>query len=692
MPFSSPSAAPNALPDDTPLPPLTKEQSFIWLLRPDIRGEAVNQSPSGMRRFLVWWALNQRREYPRAPILTDTQVSYLAGTVSGLPPLDGPPVTRLMLGLWELLDHIRNRFNLGTAEGRVGLFDWCFLTAVSELGLERCVLAEQQRALAKPVAVATDTGLPVTLAMLSLWRFRQDVRDSFNLRRPEGVSAFLSWVLVYGFKEFPALALYSDEALLRALTAPGEGFARDLEPLDSLSAVLWQARMDLQTGFPLDCMEGRRAYLEWYYAEGARSCGHDTLRGFSAVSPPPCPASPSAPTSAAVRPALKRDRTPGVNLIGFARGELGIGEDVRMAATACAAAGIPFTVYDTPPGPTHRQADRRLDAHITTEAPHAVNVFCLTGFDTAHTYVEHPHLFEGRYNIGYWPWELPEWPASWNCAYDIVDEIWVSTRYTQEAFALTSPVPVLLMPMAVVGTPARVYQRAEFGLPPGRFLFLFTFDWNSYVARKNPEACIAAFQAAFAGQGTDVGLVLKVMGGRNEDPRWRALLERVAVDPRIHIVNGTLDRDAVLGLASVCDAVVSLHRAEGFGRTLAEAMLLGKPTIATAHSGNTDFCTPATSALVPARIVPVRSGEYPWGEGMSWGEPDIGQAAQAMQRLVYDGAYRHTIALAGHRFVTECYAPRTVGLRYRRRLAVILERLTRGELTHSCAAANSQQG
>ena len=674
MPFSSPSARPPALPDDAPLPPLTTEQDFIWLLRPDIRGETVERTPPGMRRFLVWWALNQRREYPKAPALTEAQAVYLAGSVVGLPPLDGPPVTRLMLGLWELLDHIRARFDLGSAEGRVGLFDWCFLTAVPELGLECCVLDEQRRALAEPIAIAADTGLPVTLAMFSLWRFRKDVRDSFDLRRPEGVSAFLSWVLIYGFKECPGLALYTEEALVQALTTPGEGFARGLEPFDSLSAALWRARADLQARFPLDRAEDRCAYLDWYLAEGARSCGHDTLRTPRAARP----ASASAVARPAAHPIMGRDRTPGVNLIGFARGELGIGEDVRMAAEACAAAGIPFTVYDTPPGPTHRQADRRLDSHITTEAPHAINLFCLTGFDTARAYVEHPQLFAGRLNIGYWPWELPEWPAAWASAYDVVDEIWVSSRYTQDSFALTAPVPVLLMPMAVTTASGRNYRRADFGLPEGRFLFLFTFDWNSYVARKNPSACIDAFQAAFPpGEEAGVGLVLKVMGGRDEDPHWRALLARVAADPRIRIFHGTLDRDAVLGLAKLCDAVVSLHRSEGFGRTLAEAMLLGKPTVATAYSGNTDFCTPESCALVPARLVTVQPGEYPWSEGMVWAEPDVGQAALAMRQLVSDRPYREAIALAGQRLVAARHEPRTVGLRYRRRIEVLLDRISR---------------
>ncbi|GAA4246848.1 glycosyltransferase [Azospirillum formosense] len=658
----------NGWSDEAPVPTLTAEQNFIWLLREDIRGKALVNAPSGRRRFLAWWALNQRKEYPKASDLTDAQITYLTTPMANAGVGSTPPLTHLMIGVWELLDHIRSRFDLHSEEGRTDLFDWYCLTAVSELGLDRYLSADQRRYLADPVALVGDTGLPVTRAMLSLWRFRKDVRGAFDLGRPDGLRAFLSWVLVYGFKECPILTLYCDEEFKRALKTAGRGLAHGLEPLDSLATALWHAREELQLHFPLNSLDGRHAYLAWHRNEGQRAYGQDVL--FELAQTPP----PQARTAAAPRRAL----TPGVNLIGFARGELGIGEDVRMAAKACAAVGIPFTVYDTPPGPTHRQADRRLDAYITTEAPHAVNVFCLTGFDTARTYVEHPNLFESRYNIGYWPWELPDWPASWASAYDIVDEIWVSTRYTQEAFALTAPVPVLLMPMAVAGTPARAYRRADFGLPEGRFLFLFTFDWNSYVARKNPGACIDAFQAAFPpGGAAGVGLVLKVMGGRDDDPRWRALLARVAADPRILVLHGTLDRNAVLGLATLCDAVISLHRSEGFGRTLAEAMLLGKPTIATDHSGNTDFCTPETCALVPGRLVPVQPGEYPWGEGMMWAEPDVGQAALAMRRLVSDHAHRELIARAGQRLVATRHDPCAVGLRYKRRIEALLSRLAR---------------
>lgn len=422
----------------------------------------MTDHPSGLRRFLVWWALNRHREYPKASELTDAQIAHLAAPIPGFG--ENPPLTGFMIGLWELLSHIQTRFDLNTLEGRWGLFDWYCLTAVSELGLERYISANQRLYLAEPIAVVADTGLPVIRAMLSLWRFRDDVRNAFDVGHPDGLRAFLSWILVYGFKECPTLALYCNEPLKQALVAVGRGFALGLEPLDSLSAALWKAREELQVHFPLDSAEHRHAYLNWYQSEGREACGHGVLFAPLQAEAPP-------PRRTATTP--RQPLTPGVNLIGFARGELGIGEDVRMAASACAAAGIPFTVYDTPPGPTHRQADRRLDAHITTEAPHAVNVFCLTGFDTARTYVEHPHLFEGRYNVGYWPWELPDWPAPWASAYDIVDEIWVSTRYTQEAFTLTAPVPVLLMPMAVAGTPARVYRRTEFGLPEGRFLFLF---------------------------------------------------------------------------------------------------------------------------------------------------------------------------------------------------------------------------
>jgi glycosyltransferase involved in cell wall biosynthesis len=176
----------------------------------------------------------------------------------------------------------------------------------------------------------------------------------------------------------------------------------------------------------------------------------------------------------------------------------------------------------------------------------------------------------------------------------------------------------------------QVTSRKSLGLPDKPFLFLFVFDFNSYLARKNPQAVIAAFQQAFPQGDASVGLVLKTMNSRPNEEAWDDFARQCAADPRIVLLNHTLDRALVLGLVNACDAYVSLHRAEGFGRTLAEAMLLGKPVVGTDFSGSTDFLTTMTGYPVKWRKKMLKTGDYPFietGEGAYWADPDIDHAA-----------------------------------------------------------------
>jgi glycosyltransferase involved in cell wall biosynthesis len=161
-------------------------------------------------------------------------------------------------------------------------------------------------------------------------------------------------------------------------------------------------------------------------------------------------------------------------------------------------------------------------------------------------------------------------------------------------------------PVVKISTPidvklSRVYTRSEFGLPDDRFLFLFSFDFNSFAARKNPEATIRAFQRAFAPSRRDVGLVIKSINGRNKPEGMRTMRDLIGSDDRIAIVDEFFSRDEVSGLQSVVDAYVSLHRAEGLGLGLAESMYLGKPVIGTRYSGNLEFMDDANSCLVDLR-------------------------------------------------------------------------------------------
>jgi glycosyltransferase involved in cell wall biosynthesis len=223
------------------------------------------------------------------------------------------------------------------------------------------------------------------------------------------------------------------------------------------------------------------------------------------------------------------------------------------------------------------------------------------------------------------------------------------------------PVPVLLRPDLSL-------RRAAFGLPEGRFLFLFSLDLASFRSRKNPEAVIAAFRRAFPTGAENVGLVIKVHGSNSFDDQ-RTLLPQETADPRIFVIDKDLRRPQVDALTGLADCFVSLHRSEGFGFGMAEAMALGKPVIGTDYSGNTDFLTEATGFPVAYRLITVPPGAYPGYEDQVWAEPDLEQAAWLMRQVVAGNGGVAERSDAGRRYMAEHHSAAAVGTKVQNRLA-----------------------
>lgn len=228
------------------------------------------------------------------------------------------------------------------------------------------------------------------------------------------------------------------------------------------------------------------------------------------------------------------------------------------------------------------------------------------------------------------------------------------------------------MPLAIREPKETKFQRFQFGLPERRFLFLYTFDGSSGLSRKNPFAAIDAFLAAFPNGSEPVGLVLKTKNVKQNDPAGALLREMAKRDTRIFLIEANFSKEETFGLQMVCDAYVSLHRAEGFGMTIAEAMLLGKPTIATNYSGNTDFCLPDTCCLVDYRLIPIEPGDYRFSEGQKWADADIDCAAKHMRNLVADSQLAARIGRAGAQYVRNNHSLASVGARMKTRTAEIV--------------------
>lgn len=508
---------------------------------------------------------------------------------------------------------------------------WWVLSGHREYPATQVLLTEaQRRTLFKPLAGwPVKGGLGMNLLMRCLFEHRPDLQAAFDIASPVGVWDAVAWFYVNGAREL-GFAPFIDSQTLAALNAPAFARVGHAAQPSWLMVLLWHRKQALQDAFDLATDSGCAELTRWFTQQGMKQYDLQYLAL-------PQEQAPALPAHFQV-PRRLASTAFGVNLIGFAYGELGIGEDVRMAALACEAAGVPFKVLNINPGQHLRQADRLVAPHCTddiAELPYSINLFCLTGFETLRVYAEKGQaLFDGRYNIGWWPWELPVWPQRWKAAFTVLDEVWAATRFTQAMFTAETDRPVRLMPLPVSVDRMQVTSRKSLGLPEKPFLFLFVFDFNSYLARKNPQAVIAAFQKAFPQGDASVALVLKTMNSRPNDEAWDEFARQCAADPRIVLLNHTLDRELVLGLVNVCDAYVSLHRAEGFGRTLAEAMLLGKPVVGTDFSGNTDFLTPMTGYPVKWRKKMLKTGDYPFieiGDGAYWADPDIDHAATQLQ-------------------------------------------------------------
>ena len=214
------------------------------------------------------------------------------------------------------------------------------------------------------------------------------------------------------------------------------------------------------------------------------------------------------------------------------------------------------------------------------------------------------NLVRGRRIIGYWAWELPRLPSVWRSGFTFVHEIWVPSTFTRDAVAAATSLPLHVVPHPLPKMPITPNMRGKLGLPQDALVVLNVFHLGSAFSRKNPLAAITAFRRAF-GDAPDRLLAIKVIDNGTHQAR-QELDAAIAGAGNIRLIEGMLPEADMAGLMAAADIVISLHRSEGFGLVLAQAMALGKPVVATAWSGNLDFMNERNSAQVSYKLVPVR--------------------------------------------------------------------------------------
>jgi glycosyltransferase involved in cell wall biosynthesis len=378
-----------------------------------------------------------------------------------------------------------------------------------------------------------------------------------------------------------------------------------------------------------------------------------------------------SPYSAAFARAHSRT---GMNVVGFLTADLGIGESARCMVRAADAVSLPIALVPLKLNCRNRLGDLTYADRLQDSNPYGANVVHID--PPVARDIEHHHgepFMKAKFNIGYFAWELPEFPDAWMPSLDYFDEIWCPSDFVRESIALKAPFPVLTMPHSIGferPTGTKQSLRAKFGLPADRFLFLCLFDLNSYTARKNPRAAIEAFRASGL-SSTGATLVIKVQNADLNPADFAALNESVREIPGMMLLSGTFSRSDVYALEAACDCFVSLHRAEGFGLAVAECMYLGKPVISTDWSATSEFLNRDNGFPVRYTLVTLAENSGPYTKGSTWAEPDVGHAAEQMIRVVSDLTESGRIGAAAQRTMEARFSPAVIGARYRRRLEAI---------------------
>jgi glycosyltransferase involved in cell wall biosynthesis/lipopolysaccharide biosynthesis glycosyltransferase len=511
------------------------------------------------------------------------------------------------------------------------------------------------------------------------WPYSYDYFDN-GVRIPD-FARRLYWALGEGSAEFGnPFSTEEPRSFFDWLNESIDGEKDSDRTITRLWHEIYQQRTDLQESYPDVLGVHRRAFLDWILKSGRHEHSIDPLfvlndKERHRVAFPDIPtAIPTSlpPGTSSFEQTRRKDLALrfGVNVTGYINSEKGVGEGVRADIRALEAAGIPYLVNNFVDIHGSENTEKVL-ANYSEENHYRTNLLHMNADQVPFFAQQTSAYFAGHFNIGYWTWELSSFPSEWCESFRYFDEIWVPSNFVLDAISRKSPIPVVRVPHSINPVPLvkQEWSRKRFGLRPDSFVFLFFFDFLSYMERKNPLGLVRAFKQAF-GDREDVVLFIKCSHSHYAEPSF-AMIKQACQGKNVRLYDAVLPRAAVNALMSTCDCYVSLHRSEGFGLTLSEAMSLGKPVIATAYSGNMDFMTPSNSFPVKYRLVEIERDYGPYKKGWLWAEPDLDHAAHLMRQLYENRTTAIAVGRRARQDVLSQLHPEIVGKKVKERLLTL---------------------
>lgn len=367
----------------------------------------------------------------------------------------------------------------------------------------------------------------------------------------------------------------------------------------------------------------------------------------------------------------------GINSIGFFKENIGLSHAARYFTRTLQHEKIPFIAKQFNVK-NDEKSNHEFDKYLSDRLIYNTNIFNFNSNYCMEYLKKFPDDLQHKYNIGYGYWEFEKYPLTFLNQNNFFDEIWAPTDFILRSLCQYYAIPVVKMPVAIDFDlkPLKRYDRKYFGLPEDKFIFIFTFDVGSEIGgRKNSFGVIEAFNKAFLGKNTDVCLVIKTAPRTSieESSQHREILdklEQMSQQKNIILYNKILSDEEMRALINNCQVYISLHRCEGLGLGMIEAMKMGKPVVATGYSGNTDFMKKDNSCLVDYHLVPSAL----FGSLIQdhvWAEPDIEHAVYYMKKLYEDTSFYFQISGKAKQFVDENHNYSVVGDKIKHRLKLL---------------------
>ena len=623
---------------------------------------AINGNLTERLKILHWYLTSYARHRKLPVPLSAKQIAFLNGPV----PILGLGVEISIIAYSFITAEIgRNTDLRDDVALQESIFWWCAHKAPKLAPSGELITPAQIRLLTRPGPHDAGTRFPLNYFVRKLCE-TDPVLATLDLRATTD-RAVLICILMLRCVDNPTYALFLPSGALAELIAPPS--AGDPSLFESMVALAFGS----SERTPPDQAATLRSLLVQALDRHGLSMGRTSRKLASNAS--------GSGLFAQQDPNIRFGLEPGIAVIGPHRATSGIGQAMRVSVDVLSHAGRDPAVLDFPldnPAPLGFATSRKT---TPLRAPRQINLLHLNAESAplAFAYLD-KRIFSQSYNIGYFFWELNQVPKCHYLALDLLDEIWVSSEYNREIYSRVAKVPVINVGMAVEALPElALVSHESLGPAPGDFVFLATFDSFSFIERKNPLGLLRAFQAAFPiGAGEKVALILKTHNRtRVGDPHqlriWQAIDDIVAGDPRVHVIDQTMSYRDLLGFKQACDCYVSLHRSEGLGFGLIEAMQLGLPVVTTAYSGNMEFCNPENCFLVDFELIPAMPGEYIFVErGSVWAEPSMSSAVEQLRRVFFDPAEAAARSARASSDLRRKFSVSRIAARYDDRLASIV--------------------